>query len=1432
MKQNHIALRNLLKSAICLLLILPFGMNSFAQPQYFGPADFKDMPPDSVVRIDHRTSQMMYEPGEVLVRFKDDVSINIFKSNGKAQTGLMAIDAIFDKFNVFDAGQLIPGAQPLKSKEILRTFTGKEFERPSLHNIYLLKTEQESYEIFELIEALKEDENVMYAEPNYIYSLVGHEAIGPVLTADDLKEMNGNNQNKSSKDVITPNDPFYDQQWWIQAINADQAWVQSTGDTNQVIAILDTGVDWQHPDLQNKIWNNPNETLNGQDSDGNGFVDDIRGWDFINHRNNPMDDNSHGTHVAGIAAAEADNGIGIAGVSWGAKIMPVKVLQSSGFGNAATIMQGINYAVNNGATVINMSFGSYSRSLAMENALANAYASAVLVAAAGNDGVCIGPGMFCAPMFPAAFSFVLGIEASNQSGQRAGFSNYDQDGPVYSAYPELWNYELMAPGSQLISTIPGGNYRIYSGTSMATPLVAGSAAIYRSLFPEKSQEIMWSDMINTSSNVFDLQAVLNGFSEAMLGFVSHVIVDTLDGDGDGRPDAGETIEIWFTVRNTGTQADSVTIGISLGEFEDPDVAEIINSHSYIGSISSYAIRTNELYPLVIKIDSNVVHDRHIMFQVWQTNYPFQDSVWQSLMLTIENGEELKDVLTGTKVLTPNKLYLVNQSFMVGSSGTLIIKPGVKILFYPEKTIPVSGNLVAQGTPDSLIVFMGYNPAGSNQPVGPIFSFRNNDNPNHTKFSYCHFENLLSALHCEFNAGLAPYYFIRMPSVHNSVFTEVYSIGIADTLINNYFISPPFGPLYSGIKESFYYPGHIELNNFIGPPTSNKFFYNGELPYLFRHFNDRFRVLKNNNFINYRNSPSYEPNAGKILDPSHRNNWISEYSKSGIVYTKVNTYSWSAAEFHPFKHQYWGTSDSIKIEGMFYDFLDNPMLPRADYHPFLNSPNEDCHAVVWKVLVNGADAQDEYVEPVGVGPQRFDVYFNRPMDIEYTTNLTFGVRYPYTQQAVNDSASWSADSTIYTTWKTVKIYTGDGINRIRVAGARDTDGFEIPIEDMRFEFLIDAAGSASTDFMATPGLGIVNLEWSHPEGIEDLLGYNMYRFQHITDTTFTQPVLINETLVLDTLFTDYNVVPGIKYYYYYKILRTNLAETDSSRIVNCIPHTAAPGDANGDYNVDVLDIISIVAYMLNQNPQPFIFEAADVNGDGIINVLDIIGVVQLINGDTKSISHIISQNPDPAYLYMEDNLIQLNSKGQVAALQFELLTDKPELIELSALLPGFEFAWARTENSIPGIIFSMQGKPIPTGLVDLVRINDHNQGLQWGETLGGDLQGRYVKLITTGEQPYIPPAYSLQAYPNPTRNQLNISYDIPVVSEVQVVLYDLYGRQLSVIADARLTEGNYIHRLDLESLGINSGMVLCHIRAQGKDGTYYSKSLKVMIIKQH
>ena len=250
--------------------------------------------------------------------------------------------------------------------------------------------------------------------------------------------------------------------------------------------------------------------------------------------------------------------------------------------------------------------------------------------------------------------------------------------------------------------------------------------------------------------------------------------------------------------------------------------------------------------------------------------------------------------------------------------------------------------------------------------------------------------------------------------------------------------------------------------------------------------------------------------------------------------------------------YWGTSNPLLVkEREVFDF-DTPgsgVFGWLDLSGMRTEPNHEAHGIVWKVVVNDYDAQDEFEQlpPLGCGTHEFKVYFNRPMDKTITPMVAMGVRPPYTQHAIAENGSWNEEGTIYTAYLTIDGTTAtDGLNRIYVANAKDDEHFEIPLENMRFNVQVSSAGSLSNEFMATPGLGKVELEWNNNEvDFEDFLGYNMYRYT-VIDTlgNHSDTLMLNTSLIQDTLFTDYDVVPGQRYYYYYKVLHTNLTESRS------------------------------------------------------------------------------------------------------------------------------------------------------------------------------------------------------------------------------------------------------------------------------------------------
>ena len=408
-------------------------------------------------------------PGEILVKFKPATfKGNLIQVNGTVQTSQASINALFTQLQVGVMTSVFHSA------------------RSPLGDIYRLRFEA-PISLSDALEQMAGDPNVEWVEPNYLYFI-----------------------------SATPNDPYYlpphQQQWGLQKIQAEQAWDISQGDPNTVIAIIDTGVDYIHPDLEDNIWHNLGEIPNdGVDDDSNGYVDDYIGWDFVSittdgysgddgtedmgaRDNDPMDFHGHGTHCAGIASATTDNGIGIAGTAWNCKIMAIragyKTTDGDGVLASSDSAKALEYAADNGAHVISMSWGESVPVSTVQTAIDYAYSrGCILVGAAGNSGVSL-------QLYPAAYSNVIAVAASDEDDNRAPFSNYGS-----------W-VDIAAPGRSILSThydhtnaATPHRYRYISGTSMATPFVAGVAGLMLAQVPILAAHTVTQRLLDSADDI-------------------------------------------------------------------------------------------------------------------------------------------------------------------------------------------------------------------------------------------------------------------------------------------------------------------------------------------------------------------------------------------------------------------------------------------------------------------------------------------------------------------------------------------------------------------------------------------------------------------------------------------------------------------------------------------------------------------------------------------------------------------------------------------------------------------------------------------------------------------------------------------------------------------------------------------------------------------
>jgi subtilisin family serine protease/subtilisin-like proprotein convertase family protein len=321
------------------------------------------------------------------------------------------------------------------------------------------------------------DPAVSYAQPDYL------------LTSEQL-----------------PNDPYLNEQWAYHnvftpsaTINAPAGWDTITGSGTTIVAVIDTGIDYTHPDLAANMWHNPGEIAgNGLDDDHNGYVDDVYGYNFVANNGNVMDDNGHGTHVAGIIGAVGNNGIGVTGVAWHIKLMALKFMDASGHGATSDALRALNYAVQMGAYISNNSWTSPASDPALEAGIRNAGAvGQIYVAAAGNAGLNIDINH----TYPASYNSdnVVAVAALDSGNHLPGWSNW---GPNTVA--------IAAPGSGIYSTLPGNRYGYMSGTSMAAPFVTGALALVHELHPDWNYRQVIAQVVDTADPLPSLTGKIRG----------------------------------------------------------------------------------------------------------------------------------------------------------------------------------------------------------------------------------------------------------------------------------------------------------------------------------------------------------------------------------------------------------------------------------------------------------------------------------------------------------------------------------------------------------------------------------------------------------------------------------------------------------------------------------------------------------------------------------------------------------------------------------------------------------------------------------------------------------------------------------------------------------------------------------------------------------
>ena len=402
---------------------------------------------DSVTLSDGKGGAKLsnFIPGELIIRFKGEAPQNMLMSEGASDF------SVIKKFDLPSTGLSIASSEG-------------ELCHVKLNNM----------SVEEALTKFSKDDSVVYAEPNFIYQVPKNQSSKVSITSGDFTHQ---------ADSKEPNDldPIL---WGLKNvgqtggkagvdISANKAWVITTGkkEDGPLIAVIDSGVDYKHVDLKNNIWVNKGEIAgDGIDNDGNGYVDDVHGYNFYDYNGDPMDSGFHGTHCSGTIAAEGNNGKGLTGVNWSANIMPVQFLGEEG-GSSVGAIDSIIYATKMGADIASNSWGGGPYSHFVREAISRY--PGLFIAASGNSGT----NNDLEPVYPASYDLpnILTVASTDHNDALSSFSCYGKE-----------SVDIAAPGSDICSTVPGDRYAIYSGTSMAAPHVSGVAALIMSQFPELS----------------------------------------------------------------------------------------------------------------------------------------------------------------------------------------------------------------------------------------------------------------------------------------------------------------------------------------------------------------------------------------------------------------------------------------------------------------------------------------------------------------------------------------------------------------------------------------------------------------------------------------------------------------------------------------------------------------------------------------------------------------------------------------------------------------------------------------------------------------------------------------------------------------------------------------------------------------------------------